>query len=234
MGGGDGSVNSLAPVTSTVWITVGSFPTTSNYYRSTDNGQTWTVQNFGSTLNGQAVAGAGAGLAVIVTGSLTYYTTTDGLAFTTRTFPSNFEGSASGWNEIEYVNGLYIAMRSVQNGRYIMTSSDGINWTVRDVSVGVFTATSFRDISFGGAEPGTWLIVTDQSDIYFTSTDLVTWTRRLLPASRRWSGIAWINNRWVAIVDGTNVKATSTDGVNWIESDLTLTNRRWMDLTEVR
>jgi hypothetical protein len=234
MGGGDGSVSSLAPVTSTVWITVGSFPPTQNYYRSTDNGQTWTLQNFGFTYNGEAVAGAGAGLAVIVTGSLTYYTTTDGLAFTTRTFPSNPDGVASGWNEIEYVNGLYIAMRSVQNGRYIMTSSDGINWTVRDVSAGVSTLSSFRDISFGGAEPGTWLIVTDTSDVYFTSTDLVTWTRRTLPASRRWSGITWINNRWVAIVDGTNIKATSTDGVNWTESALTSADRRWMDLTEVR
>jgi hypothetical protein len=232
MGGGAGTVSALAPVTSTVWITVGA--NTTEYFRSTDNGQTWSSFNFGSTYNGRGVAGVGAGLAVIVTDSLTYYTTTDGSSFTPRTFPSN-PGNHTGWRRIEYVNGLYIAMET-NNHRYIMTSSDGTNWTVRDVTVGVNSGGTFRDISFGGA--GTWLIVVDNTAVYFTSTDLITWTRRTLPSSRRWCGITWINNRWVAIVDGEsdtgNIKATSIDGINWVESALASTNRRWTDLTEVR
>jgi hypothetical protein len=234
MGGGDGSVSALAPVTSTVWLTVGTG--TANYYRSTDNGQTWAVFSFGSTYNGHAIAGVGAGLAVIVTNSLTYYTTTDGSTFTPRTFPTN-PGGATGFRRIEHVNGLYIAME-LTLGRYIMTSPDGINWTVRDVSLGVPSGGSFKDISFGGTEPGTWLIVCDFPAVYFTSTDLVTWTRRTLPAARRWTGIAWIGGKWVAIVDGDsagqNIKAISTDGINWTESALASTNRRWTDLTEVR
>jgi hypothetical protein len=232
MGGGAGTVSALAPVTSTVWITMGA--NTTEYFRSTDNGQTWSSFNFGSTYNGRGVAGVGAGLAVIVTDSLTYYTTTDGSSFTPRTFPSN-PGNHTGWRRIEYVNGLYIAMET-NNHRYIMTSSDGTNWTVRDVTVGVNSGGTFRDISFGGA--GTWLIVVDNTAVYFTSTDLITWTRRTLPSSRRWCGITWINNRWVAIVDGEsdtgNIKATSIDGINWVESALASTNRRWTDLTEVR
>ena len=233
MGGGDGSVNSLAPVTSTVWIAVGSFPTTSNYYRSTDNGQTWTLQNFGSVLNGEAVAGVGAGLAVIVTNSLTYYTTTNGSTFTTRTFPSN-PGGVTGFRRIEHVNGLYIAME-LSLSRYIMTSPDGVNWTVRDVSLGVPSGGSFKGISFGN---GLWVIVCDSAAVYFTSTDLVTWTRRTLPASRRWTGISYISDRWVAIVDadtaGQNIKAVSTDGINWVESTFTTSAARWSGLTEVR
>jgi hypothetical protein len=104
------------------------------------------------------------------------------------------------------------------------------------VTVGVNSGGTFRDISFGGA--GTWLIVVDNTAVYFTSTDLITWTRRTLPSSRRWCGITWINNRWVAIVDGEsdtgNIKATSINGINWVESALASTNRRWTDLTEVR
>jgi hypothetical protein len=194
------------------------------------------VFNFGSTYNGHAIAGVGAGLAVIVTNSLTYYTTTDGSTFTPRTFPTN-PGGATGFRRIEHVNGLYIAME-LTLGRYIMTSPDGVNWTVRDVSLGVPSGGSFKDISFGGALPGTWLIVCDFPAVYFTSTDLVTWTRRTLPAARRWTGVAWIGGQWVAIVDGDtaggNIKATSTDGINWTESTLASTNRRWADLTEVR
>jgi hypothetical protein len=191
------------------------------------------VFNFGSTYNGHAVAGVGAGLAVIVTNSLTYYTTTDGSAFTLRTFPSN-PGGATGFRRIEHVNGLYIAMDTSLN-RSIMTSPDGVNWTVRDVSLGVSPGGSFKDISFGN---GLWVIVCDFPAVYFTSTDLSTWTRRTLPAARRWTGIAYINDQWVAIVDGDtaggNIKANSTDGITWVESALASTNRRWADLTEVR
>jgi hypothetical protein len=231
MGGAAGTVSALAPVTSTVWITVGTG--TTEYFRSTNNGQTWTVFNFGSTYNGTAVAGVGAGLAVIVTNSLTYYTTTDGSSFTTRTFPSNPAGITTGFTRIEYVNGLYIVL-GAQGGRYIMTSPDGVNWTVRDVGLGVTTG-NMRDISFGN---GLWVIVCDITNRYYTSTDLVNWTARLMPANRRWGGIAYINDQWVAIVDGDtaggNIKATSTDGINWVESALASTNRRWADLTEVR
>jgi hypothetical protein len=231
MGGGDGSVAGLAPVTSTVWITIGEG--TTNYYRSTNNGQTWTLQNFGSTYNGRGVAGIGAGLAVVVTNSLTYYTTTDGSSFTTRTLPANPSGFTTGFTRIEYVNGFYIILQA-QGGRFIYTSPDGVNWTVRDVGLGVNTG-SMRDISFGN---GLWVIVCDLTNRYFTSPDLSTWTARLMPANRRWCGVAYIDDLWVAIVDdnaaGQNIRATSTDGINWVESTLTANATRWSDLTEVR
>jgi len=235
MGGGGGTVNALAPVTPTVWITVGN--STAEYFRSTDNGQTWSLQNFGFLYEGNSVAGVGAGLAVVVTNSLNYYTTTDGLTFTPRTFPTNPTGSTN-WNRVVHLNGLYVALQNVNNGRYIMTSPDGTNWTVRDVTLGAASANFGKAISFGGNLPGTWLIVSEFTSVYWTSTDLVTWTSRSLSSNKRWNGIAWINDRWVATIDASsaadNVKATSTDGINWIESPFASTHRRWCDLTEVR
>lgn len=215
--------NAVAPVTSTVWVAVSDTAVSS----SSNNGQTWTA---GTGATGTGAAGIGGGLAVIVNNSLTYYTTTNGTSFTTRTFPTN-PSSYTTFTRIEYINGYYVVMQG-SNGRYIMTSTDGINWTVQDVTGGLLR--NFRDISFGGVGTGTYIIVCDLTATYYTSGDLATWTARTFPTSRRWAGITWINNQWVATVDGTSIKAVSTDGINWTESTLVATDRRWMDLTEVR
>lgn len=90
-----------------------------------------------------------------------------------------------------------------------------------------------RAINWNGSM---WIIACDMSATYFTSPDLITWTQRSFPNSRRYSGITWIASKWVAIVDGesgVNIKSTSTDGINWTESSLS-SAQRWMDLTSVR
>lgn len=224
-------VDAVAPVTSTVWIIVSN--SVNQYWKSTNNGQTWTQTTFptGSVYNGRDVAGAGDSLAVVVRGQLGYYTTTDGDTFTARTLPTP-PGGTNNFSRIRYSNGVYFAMENTTN-RYIMTSTDGINWSTRDVrGTAGSTSDSFRDVAYGN---GTWMIACDLSSAYYTSTDLSTWTRLTMPASRRWSGVAYLNNQWVMIVDGEsdNIKAVSSDGVNWTESALTISAARWQGLEEV-
>jgi hypothetical protein len=214
------SWNAVAPVSSTTWVAVSD----SGVYYSTNNGQTWTVTTGAS---GTGAAGRGAGLAIIVTGSLTYYRTTNGSTFTNGSFPNNPASATTGFTRIKYVNGYYIVLNS--NGRYAITSTDGTSWTVRDVTGP--GANYMRDVSYGD---GLYIIMADLSQNYYTSTDLATWTTRSMPANRRWCGITRINNSWVAITDGDNIKATSIDGINWTESTLGAATDRWMDLTEVR
>ena len=227
-----GTVDDIAPVTSTVWIVVSN--SVNKYWKSTDSGETWTETTFptGSVYNGKSAAGAGNGLAVILLGSLSYYTTTDGTNFTSRTLPTP-PGGTNNFGRIVYSNGVYFALEGTTN-RYIMTSTDGINWTTRDVRGTAGLASDlFRDVGYGN---GTWMVACDLTSAYYTSTDLTTWTRRTMPNSRRWAGVTFINNQWVMIVDGEtdNIKANSSDGVSWTETSLAVSAARWMGLEEVR
>jgi hypothetical protein len=95
----------------------------SNACISTD-GITWTAANIGSGTGGAYVVRDGGGVAVAMrSGSATYYTSTDLVNWTSRTFPTTISNPS-----LAYSNGLFLMS---PGGANYYTSPDGINWTTR-------------------------------------------------------------------------------------------------------
>jgi len=103
-------------------------------YKSTDNGATWTSVTLPSAANYNYVYYAG-GLYFFVnshTGNANqYWTSTDGISWTARTFPS-IGGYGYGVGAVAFIGGLYVALVSYTQNIYYpaMYSANGISgWT---------------------------------------------------------------------------------------------------------
>lgn len=109
--------------------------TTSSPYiiKSTDDGSTWTqvsVTGLGSA--GKSIATNGNIL--VIAGTLsTFYTSTDGASWTSRSLPNGFNGNyASGTGKVTYDGTVFFisALRSTPTTEIgVLTSSDGITWS---------------------------------------------------------------------------------------------------------
>jgi hypothetical protein len=176
------------------------------------------------------------GLFVAVGG--TVMTSPDGLTWTKRTLPNtglwyrvpdvngfffapnesslpeNATLVSQGWYKVKYVNGLYFAL-----GRNIMTSPDGITWTVR------FTPSyingSFTDVAYGNGRyvvvAAGWIQVGTEPAIpscYMVSTDAINWSSVHIPSDGNLQfGIAYHDGLFVTV--GSNSYVLSFDGLDW-------------------
>jgi hypothetical protein len=126
------------------------------------------------------------------------YTSSDLLVWEKQSTPS--EASMRIYLGVVYANGLYV-MVGYQNGR-VMTSPDGINWTVR-----VSPSGSPWGIAYGN---GKFVVV--GNNVLLTSTDGINWASHTAPAFLY--KVIYANGMFVAVGAMT---ATSVDGVNWIK-----------------
>ena len=115
----------------------------------------------------------------------------------------------SGWQSATYANGLFVAVAiSGVSGNRVMTSPDGITWTIR---------TSAADNSWWSVTYGNGMFVAITSDSTSTpvmsSPDGINWTLRIgLPSS-----ILTYGGGLFLSISGSNV-ATSSNGVTWSTS----------------
>jgi surface protein len=194
---------------------------------SVDDGLSWTSYQLPSNLFPIKVTYAN-GLFFIMGSSSTYVTSTDGINWTTRAFPSRC-------SSIAYGNGVFVGINGTNrfgsgfDGNSIITSPDGINWTIQPTLTtpggwvnifyadGLFVLTPYRDGGLG----------------ILCSTDGVNWNAsRALPFSSSnayWSGIAYGNGRWVITsVLLSSVFVASTGILNPIKTiRITGTIRGW-------
>lgn len=136
--------------------------------------------------------------------------------------------STTTWNAVAYGGGIYVAVGVLSTGYgSVMTSPDGVNWTVRAVA----SAPAFNDVAYGN---GKFVAV---GPLYGTattgirvSTDGVTWTT---PASNSTStynqAVIYGNNIWTVVStepSGNNAYTyTSTDNaVTWTKTLLVAGN----------
>ena len=93
-----------------------------------------------------------------------------------------------------------------------MTSSDGINWTLRTTP-----AVQYQCITWS-KELGLFAALGWLSGV-MTSPDGITWTSRTLPGEETLRGVAWSPTLGVFVTVGyqtsVTVIYTSTDGINW-------------------
>lgn len=107
--------------------------------------------------------------------STTYFSSTDGVTWTSRTFVANF---ASGWT-ITSANNVFIAIQAAAASATIYTSTDGVAWTSRTLpSTLIHGAVAYIN--------GYYILFTSNNSanaIYtvYRSTDLATWTVVTIP-----------------------------------------------------
>ena len=197
-----------------------------NYQYSTDNGTNWTAVSPASTATAititgltncssynikvRAVNSVGAGAASTAVSS----TPRSGIAnsWISRSSPGSIFFN---WRSVTYGNGLFVAVANTGTGTRVMTSPDGMNWTIRNSAADI----NWTSVTYGN---GVFVAVanSDNGSQYqrvMTSSDGITWTIRNAALPRSWSSVTFGNGLFVAVAtsgSGTRVM-TSPDGVTW-------------------
>lgn len=119
------------------------------------------------------------------------------------------------WNAIIYAKGKYVA---VGDYRATATSTDGINWTIKEFGAGTGTGiinTHWNGITYAN---GKFVMVgyrTNDQSYIATSSDGVNWTATAVGnKSIHWQSVVYGNGKFV-VVGSDSSFAYSTDGVNW-------------------
>jgi hypothetical protein len=115
------------------------------------------------------------------------------------------------WESVTYGNGLFVAVASSGTGNRIMTSPDGINWTLR-ISPADH---NWKSVTYG---EGLFVAVASTgTNRVMTSPDGINWTLRTPSADLLWSSVTYGNGLFVAVAQDPsgNVIMTSPDGITW-------------------
>ena len=134
-----------------------------------------------------------------VSGVLTAFAASspDGINWTART-----PAADNWWQDVDYGNGLFVAVARTGTGDRIMTSPDGITWTSRNSGIDP----DFSSVAYGN---GIWVAISEGSTggTTFTSYDGIDWSEQ---------ATSFIN-RSVYFANGLFVTGGqwSEDGINW-------------------
>lgn len=112
-----------------------------------------------------------------------------------------------------YGNGLYVAASFGGAGDNIVTSVDGITWTVRTPP----TIRAWVGAAYGN---GIWVLIAfdgTAAQQVATSPDGITWTARTASVNNQWTDLCFGNGLFVAIANSGagNRVMTSPDGITW-------------------
>ena len=141
----------------------------------------------------------------------------DGTTWTARS-----AAEANQWSSVTFGNGTFVAVSNSGTNR-VMTSTDGITWTARNVP-----ASSWTSVTYGN---GVFVAVAGfGTDRIMTSPDGITWTPRG-SSTDSWDAIAYGNNTFVAVGMSTNRVMTSTDGITWTNRTVPTGIQQWKSVT---
>lgn len=200
--------------------------------RTSTDAATWTAVSASIANTWRAVAyspSLGRWAAVAGSGTSTRVMTSDdnGATWTTRTSPATL-GDIS-WRAIGWGGGVFVAVADTGVTQRVMTSPDGINWTMRDAAAD----NSWRGVAWGN---GVWVacaVTGTGTRIMYSLDNGVTWTiAETPPADNDWRAITWANGLFVICsVTGTaNRIATSPNGRVWTARSTTGIDNNWVGL----
>lgn len=145
----------------------------------------------------------GKNLFVVVGFTSNIITSANGTSWTT----SQSAPKTNNWTSVCYGNvsgGLFVAVSSndvsgATGLERVMTSPDGINWTIRNAA----QANAWQSVCFGG---GLFVAVSsDGSNRVMSSPDGINWTAGNAAQANSWKSITYGNGRFMAVsTDGTN------------------------------
>jgi predicted RecA/RadA family phage recombinase len=100
------------------------------------------------------------------------------------------------WTSVTYGNGLFVAVANSGTGNRVMTSPDGITWTIRTSAAN----NSWQSVTYGN---GLFVAVsTDGSgNRVMTSSNGITWTIRTSAANNGWTSVTYGNGLFVAVAN---------------------------------
>ena len=133
-------------------------------------------------------------------------TSTDGFTWIRRTAPTDV--NKYGLKTVCYGNGLFVATLSISTSKQIITSTDGINWSVQEIEV----SGSWNSVCYGNG-----LFVAVEKDRCIISKNGKSWAEAVMP-SNLWNSVCYGNGLFVAVTNATyttNFVAVSEDGINW-------------------
>ena len=145
----------------------------------------------------------------------------DGTTWTSLTSPA-----VNAWRSVTYGSGLFVAVSSDGAGNQVMTSPNGIDWTLR-TSAGANI--DWRSVTYGNG----LFVAVGHSGSVMTSSDGITWTLQTTGVvSNNWNSVTYGNGRFVAVSEsGTgNRVMTSSDGITWATQD-SKANNGWVSVT---
>ncbi len=216
----------------------------SNYQYSTDNGSTWItpspairtnriVINSGLTncttyqfkLRAVNDVGVGAESSVqLIPAAVDVL----GASWTSRTSAVN-----NNWQSVTYGivngNGKFVAVSNTGTNNRVMTSTDGISWTVGTSA----SSKNFFGVTYGN---GKFVAVSANSGATAAmySTDGIAWVLGNTPnVNNQWSSVTYGNGLFVAVSrTGSNSRVmTSPNGINWTLGTSTGTGKNWQSVT---
>jgi hypothetical protein len=128
--------------------------------------------------------------------------------------------TGSGLDDVAFGNGRFVGV----SGNNLLTSPDGINWTVKSSYPPIqYTGTRFSHITFGNgifAAIGFNSETVPMNDVVYISPDGVSWTAHILNTPDSFKGlndICYGNNTFLIVGNIGNV-FISHDGENWSKS----------------
>lgn len=145
-----------------------------------------------------------------------------GITWTSRTSVGN-----STWKSVVYGNGKFVAVGSTGGTQCVMTSPDGVTWTLQTAISGSWSSVTFGNNTFVAVAYG-------GTNQVMTSPDGITWTSRTPAASNTWGAVAFGNGVFVAVADGgtisNDVMTSADNGVTWTSRTSVFQNN-WTAIT---
>lgn len=134
-------------------------------------------------------------------------TSPNGINWTTRTAATDifwqsvaFRPASSG------VDPLFVAVARTGSGNRVMTSTNGITWTIRASPDNSWTGVTYGNgmfVAVGSITPGGVGLTG-----VMTSTDGTNWAVGSTPADNTWNSVTFGNGRFVAVANSSTVSGT--------------------------
>jgi hypothetical protein len=211
---GYGWYNSTPTSRTYTFVAVAASGTTSNRcMTSTNGGLSWTARAMPSDSDWSCIAFkpetamfvALAGSDIL--GNQIAYSSNGGQAWSTVAAPAD-----NMWSGIAYGNGQFVAVAATGSGDRVMTSPDGINWTLR---------TGIPDYPWSSITYGNGMFVavakglgTGNLNRIMTSPDGINWTLVQSPTDNDWTSIAHGDDTFVAVAySGTGNRVMSASSI---------------------
>jgi hypothetical protein len=182
------------------YIAVGNQTGDSVSYSSTNNGANFTEFPISGNFVANAIAQSGVSLVTVteITGAIYY--STNGTSWALASTPG-FSGQSM--KDVIWSGTQFVAVGDDGN---VLTSDDGINWTLRRFNIGF---EQLNGVVWNGSQ-----FVAVGGEI-LTSPDGIIWTNRMtMGGTQTLRKVTWSGTQFVAVGNNANI-VTSPDGITW-------------------